>query len=56
MAMLYPNPCYNKVCYNGMALYLTFNDNGFRGFVHELYLNLTTEPDLVDWMLSFLYI
>ena len=21
MAMLYPNPCYNEVCYKGTALY-----------------------------------
>ena len=22
MTMLYPNPCYNEVCYKGTALYL----------------------------------
>ena len=24
MTLLYPNPCYNEVCYNGIALYFNF--------------------------------
>ena len=25
MTVLYPNPCYNEVCYKGTALYFTVN-------------------------------
>ena len=29
MTVLYPNLCYNKVCYKGTTLYMDWGDNEF---------------------------
>ena len=40
MAVLYPNLCYNEVCYKGTVLYLVWDLNLPDGIIHQVRYNI----------------